>query len=258
MNSKLTLGAAGALLALIASSASAAVIVDYKMTASGQALNSTLSLTPTSADANVVATGLVNQAGAATTGSNNYNTGTDRVSIWSTAAGTATVSYAAAFTAGSYVTFSVTAPTGYEIDLDSISFQAAAATNTAAAKRSFYLVSELSTGTFTNSSTVLVSDSTPQAGAGGLTLPLQSATATNTVPKDYSVSLASLDLISQGQTRIFRFYLQTETSSQSIAFDDIVLNGTVSAISAVPEPSSFAALAGLGALGFVAVRRRRA
>lgn len=38
-------------------------------------------------------------------------------------------------------------------------------------------------------------------------------------------------------------------------YDDLVINYTVSAI---PEPSSFAALAGVGALGLAALRRRRA
>jgi hypothetical protein len=43
------------------------------------------------------------------------------------------------------------------------------------------------------------------------------------------------------------------SGSNIAAFD----NFSVSAISAIPEPSSFAALAGLGALGLVATRRRR-
>ncbi len=76
------------------------------------------------------------------------------------------------------------------------------------------------------------------------------------MPKDYSVSLAGLGVISEGTTRYFRFYLQTDTASQGIAFDDIVLNGTVTA-SAVPEPSTFALLAGVAGLGFAALRRRR-
>lgn len=254
MNTKLTLGAASALLALLASPASAAVLVDYKMTANGAGLNSTLSLSPTTSDANLVATGLVNQLGAATTASNNYNAGTDRVSIWNTASGTATVTYAAAFTGGNYFTFSVTANAGYEITLDSISFQAAAATSNAAANRSFYLVSETSAANFTSGSTVLLTDKTPNAGG---TLPLQNATnAINTIPKDYSVSLASLGVIGEGETRFFRFYLQTDTASQGIAFDDIVVNGTVSAV-AIPEPSAFAELAGLAGLGLAGLRRRR-
>lgn len=243
-------------LSLAVSSASAVVLADYKMTANGQALNSALSLSPTTTAANVSATGLLNQLSAATTANNNYNAGTDRVSIWNTASGTATVSYAGAFSAGNYVTFSLTAAEGFQIALDSITFQVAAATSTATTKRSFYLVSETSAAAFSSSSTVLSSDSTPQAGAGGLGLALQnSANANNTIPSDYSVSLSSLGVIGSGETRIFRFYLQTETASQGIAFDDIVINGTVSA-AAVPEPSAFAALAGVAMLGFATIRRR--
>lgn len=255
MNSRHAITSTIALLGLLATSASAAVLVDFKMTASGQALNSTLSVSPTTSDANVTVTGLLNQAGQATTNSNNFNGGTDRVSIWSTAAANnGSVTYANAFTTGNFVTFSVTANAGFDITLDSISFQVAAATSTATANRAFHLVSETSTGAFSTSSSVLASDTTPNAGG---TIPLQNATAINTVPKDYSVSLAGLGVISEGTTRHFRFYLQTDTASQGIAFDDIVLNGTVTA-SAVPEPSAFALLAGVAGLGFAALRRRRA
>lgn len=244
-----------ALLVVGAASLPAAVIVDFKMTAAGAPLTDPVSAASTSSDANIVATSLANQVGAGPAGSNNYNAGTDRVSFWSTTAGTSTVSYAGAFSTGNYVTFSVTAAAGYEVTFDSITFQAGAATQTATTKRSFYLVSETSAANFTAASTVLIGDSTPQAGAGGLTLPVQAGTITNSVPNDYSVSLASFAKLNAGETRIFRFYLQTETASQSIAFDDIVLNGTVTA-SAVPEPSSFAALAGVAMLGCAVVRRR--
>ena len=98
---------------------------------------------------------------------------------------------------------------------------------------------------------------TDRTAFGGGTMPLQNATAINTVPKDYSADLGSLGAIASGDTRHFRIYLQTPTSNQGIAFDDIVINGTVSA-TAVPEPSSFALLAGAAFLGFAALRRRRA
>jgi hypothetical protein len=255
MKSKLPSLATGALIVLLASQASATVIVDFAMTANGQALNSTLNVSPTTSDSSVTLTGLVNQAGVATTSSNNYNGGSDRVSIWNTtAASSGNVTYANAFTTGNFVTFSVTANSGFNITLDSISFQVAAATSTTTANRAFHLVSETSTGAFSASSTVLASDTT--ANAGG-TLPLQNAlNANNTTPKDYSVSLSSLNVISEGTTRIFRFYIQTDTASQGIAFDDIVLNGTVSA-SAVPEPSSFALIAGASLLGLALCSRRR-
>src|SRR5690606_29683707 len=138
------------------------------------------------------------------------------------------VSFANAVALGNYVTFSITADAGFNITLDSISFQVAAATSNATANRAFHLVSETSTGAFGVSSTVLESDSTPNAGGS---IPLQDAgNAINTVPKDYlPVSLSSLAVINEGETRHFRFYIQADTASQGIAFDDIVLNGTVAA-----------------------------
>jgi MYXO-CTERM domain-containing protein len=53
------------------------------------------------------------------------------------------------------------------------------------------------------------------------------------------------------------FYLGANSNasvSRALAIDDLVLSATATAI---PEPSSFAALAGLGALGLVACLRRR-
>lgn len=237
-------------LALAAGTAPAAVLVDYKMTAFGAALNSTATGAAYASDANVTVTSLVNQSGVFTTGSDNYNGGTDRVSIWSTAAGSAT-SYANAFSAGSYLTFQITANAGYDITFSSITFQVAAAT-TGPSDRAFYLVSETNPANFSASSIVL---STDRTAAGGGTIPYQSATTTNTVPQDYSVDLSSLGGLAAGETRYFRFYLQTPTSTQGIAFDDIVVNGTVTA-SAVPEPSATALLAGGALLGFAVLRRR--
>ncbi len=43
----------------------------------------------------------------------------------------------------------------------------------------------------------------------------------------------------------------------AIVFDEIRIGTTFADVSAIPEPSTFAALAGLGALGLVASRRRR-
>ena len=249
MKSKLTLGTALALLALASTSASAAVIVNYAMTANAAALNSTLNVNPTTTAANVTATGLVNQSGAATTGSFSYNGGTDTVSSWATTFDSAATTYAGAFTAGNYFTFSITAGAGYQIDLTSISFQVASGSNSTTSNRAFYLVAASSPAGFTSSSTVLSTDRTP--GGGGL-IPVQAATITNTVPKDYSVDLTSFSGITT--TQYFRFYLQTPTVSQALTFDDIIVNGTATAI---PEPSTYACLVGAAALGLVVLRRRR-
>jgi len=239
-----------ALLSLAAGSASASVIVDYKMTAFGSALTATSTGAAYSSDTNVTITSLVNQSGVFTSGSDNYNSGTDRVSIWSTATGSAT-NYANAFTAGSFITFQITANAGYDVSFSSITFQVAAAT-AGPSDRAFYLVSETNTANFSASSTVL---STDRTSAGGGLIPYQAATSTNTVPQDYTVDLSSLGGLAAGETRYFRFYLQTPNAVQGIAFDDIVVNGTVS-VSAVPEPSTYALLAGCALLGFTLHKRR--
>lgn len=257
MKLNLPLGATCALLAVLGHSASAAVLVDYRMTAFGAASNAASTGAAYSSDANVTVNSLVNQAGVFPTGSENYNAGTDRVSYWTTVAGSAT-SYANAFSAGntggttgSFLAFQITAKAGYEVDFSSITFQVAAGT-TGPSDRAFYLVSETNPANFTASSTVLATDRTL---AGGGTIPYQPASAINTVPQSYTVDLTSLAGLAEGETRYFRFYLQTPGASQSLAFDDIVVNGTTSAI---PEPSSSAVLAGTALLvGALAQRRRR-
>ncbi|MBC8010708.1 MAG: PEP-CTERM sorting domain-containing protein [Burkholderiales bacterium] len=253
MKSKLTLAAACAALAL-AAHANAAVIINFAMTGTGQPLNGGLSAEPTALDANVTATGLRLQTGLAPTGSFAYNANTDRVISAPTAGTPAGTTFAQALTNGSYLMFSITPQAGYTVSLDSITFQAASGSNNATSDRAFYLVAETAPANFTTGSTVL---STDRTAFGGGTMPIQAATATNTVPKDYNVSLTGVSTMQSfgaSTTQYFRLYLQTPSSAQAITFDDIVLNGTVSAI---PEPSSFAALAGLGALGCVAFRRRR-
>jgi hypothetical protein len=256
MNSKLTLGATGALLALVASSASAAVLVDYKMTAPDAALNSGPYLSPTILADNVLSTALANHDGAGNTGSNVIELGVDRVTTWNSKTGSGAdtpVSYANAFAAGNYVTFSVTVAEGYQITFDSISFQAGIASASDTARRGVFLVTETSAANFSASSTVLASDVTEPAGG---TLVRYADPAGNTMPLTYSASLAALGTLTSGQTQIFRLYFQTQDASQGIFLDDIVINGTVSPV-AIPEPSAFAALAGLAGLGLAASRRRR-
>lgn len=61
-----------------------------------------------------------------------------------------------------------------------------------------------------------------------------------------SVALTASDVVE------FRFLGYAASTGASIRYDNV----SVSAV-AVPEPSAFAALAGMGALGFAALRRRR-
>jgi hypothetical protein len=247
MKSKLLLGSTLSLLAFAATSASADVIVNYAMTANGAGLATTLNVNPTTTATNVTAPALVNQSGSTASGSFVYNGNTDTVSSWQTTFSSAATNYAGAFVANNYFTFSITPDAGYKLDLTSITFQVASGSSSAS-DRAFYLVTASSPAGFTSSSTVLSTDRTT---TGGGAIPLQAATATNTVPKDYTVDLTSFTGITT--TQYFRFYLQTPTISQALTFDDIVVNGTVSAI---PEPSTYASIAGVVALGLVMRRRR--
>lgn len=221
-----------------------AVLASYAMTASGDPLTGALNVSPTTVATNVTATTLVNQAGGGPAGSFNYNGGTDRASSWSITVGSSQTTFADAVGAGNYITFSITPAAGYELDLSSITFQVASGSSSSTSNRGFFLASEMLPGNFTSSSTVLSADRTP---GGGGTIPVQAATVGNTIPKDYSANLSSLSAFTA--TRYFRFYLQGPISV-SLTFDDIVVNGTVTA---VPEPS--AAL--LGSLGVLFLLRRR-
>jgi hypothetical protein len=240
--------AASALFTLAFCSAQAAVIVNYAMTANGAALNSSLFVGPTDTATNVTATTLVNQSGGGPAGNFTYNGNTDIASSWSITFDSAATNFAGAVTAGNYFTFSITPDAGHQLDLTSITFQVASGSSNTSSNRAFYLVTESNPANFSSSSTVLSTDRTP---GGGGTIPVQADPVTNTVPKDYSVDLSSFTGITT--TQYFRFYLQASIG-QSLTFDDIIVNGTVSAI---PEPSSFAALAGLAGLGLAARRRRR-
>jgi hypothetical protein len=224
------------------------------MTATRANLAGALSAEPTAFDANVSATGLRLQSGSAPTGSFAYNGNTDRVISAPGAVGGGT-DFATAITNGNYLAFTLTPNAGYTMSLSSITFQAASGSTSLTSNRAFFLVSEATGGTFSASSAVLRTDRTP---VGGGTMANQAATITNTIPTDYSVDLSGItrfQSISSSAIQTFRLYIQVPTTTQAVTFDDIIVNGTVTAI---PEPSTFAAFAGFATLGLAFYRRRRA
>ena len=251
MKSTLFLGAS--CLAL-ATSAQAAVIVSYGMSTVPPPDPQVLFTGPTSLDPGVTATNLVNQLGNTASGSLVFSGG-DLVSTWNTTAAAAPAndnSFSAAFAVGNYVTFSITPTAGNQINLTNITFQASTASTSTTSNRGFFLVSESAPANFTATSVVLLTDRTAFDGGGGGagTLPLQGAPTNTTVPRDYDASLAALGPVTG--TQYFRLYLQTPNAGQGLAFDDIVVNGTVSP---VPEPG--APLLGFAGLLMLQGRRRR-
>lgn len=69
---------------------------------------------------------------------------------------------------------------------------------------------------------------------------------------DYNVDLTGNTAFENISTDVtFTFYVYTPSTGNTLEFDNITFSGVV------PEPSSFALLAGLCGMGFVALRRRR-
>lgn len=257
MKTSSTIAAACAALALV-SATSAATIVAYDMgsvIAEGQT-SPFLNLNASTTAANITASPITNAAGNAFTTSLIF-AGNDRVlSVPASRAFVSVASYAEIFTPATtqaYAQFSITVADGFTLAIDGISFQSAIASTNTTTVRAFYLVSESNPANFSATSTVLATDRTAVAQG---TLPLQATPTNTTVTANYSVTNGATlsGLQSIGGTQHFRFYVQADDTGRAIAFDDIVISGTVSAI---PEPSAFAALAGLAALGFIASRRRR-
>jgi hypothetical protein len=73
-------------------------------------------------------------------------------------------------------------------------------------------------------------------------------TVTSTTYSNYSVDLSSIGGVTSATT--VRFYIWSSGATNTLFFDNIT-------VSAIPEPSSFAALLAAASLGFVALRRRR-
>jgi len=207
------------------------ILVDYTMQTLGARTN-----------ANIVASGLV----ATSLTGNNLNSapGTLETPVgnfyttWSPNAGGGTTA-ANALTTASYFSLTLTPTGGSPLALTSLSFDVFAATAGPSA-RQLYVFSD-KTG-YVDTLQLLSASTT----SGSPLIPY------NTSPgQNYSINLSTIGAFSSISDSVtFRFYLQTPSAGQSLAFDNITVNGTV------PEPCTLVLLS-LGGLAALAVCHRR-
>jgi hypothetical protein len=146
---------------------------------------------------------------------------------------------ALSFANDGFFSFTVTPDSGFELDLSSLSFLIAK--GGASETRNYEVRSSL-TG-----ATSLAGPAMPAAVRGDGTAGMDNV----------SIDLTGFSELQNVTTAVtFQFITATTGNfNASLEWDDITLGGDVSV---VPEPSTYAALLGLGALGLVMWRRRRA
>lgn len=165
-----------------------------------------------------------------------------------------TSSLTSAFEEGKYLTFTLTAAAGKMLNLSSFTFDLGGSASTTGGGN-VILSSEVRTsaGTVAYASPLVVS---PPAGT----------TATHTIPSNdsalayttYTINLGGADF--QGRESIvFRLFVASSASpgTRYLRFDNFSIEGTVANASPVPEPASTAVLIGAAVLGLVVCKRRR-
>lgn len=238
--------------ALLAASANAAVIKNYQFTGSAPSAFDPTTSTIASATAGAFSggdvtaklagvgdvtgldaqdnTGFDTGAGAAyTNGANGLTTGGS--------------TQANAFANNDYFTFTVSANTGFELDLTSLTFKGAR--NNADAAESWALTSSIDGHTVGN-----IIDSGAITGSNN-----QAGTYDSFVVDLSDTQFQNIAAETDVEFRIYFYGYDTTVSSRSTYVDNVVLNG---AVTAIPEPGSFALIAGCLALTSVMIRRRRA
>lgn len=150
--------------------------------------------------------------------------------------------YAAAFSAGDYVSFTIEANSGFELNLDSIIWSSSIASNASRAATDYVLVSSVDgyASTLTSGTVTTV--------AGGVSEYQQFSV-------DLSSNAAYQGLTDEVEFRLYVWGGADGLSNSAINYDNFGVTGD---LSAVPEPSSFALLAGCFTLASVMLRRRRA
>lgn len=154
------------------------------------------------------------------------------------ASGFASVSMADALADGDYFSFTISARDGFALSLTEVSYRMSITTN---GPTNAALFTNL--GGFSAEQAVITYSITTAAGGG-----------------DRTVALSGLnDVQGPVEFRIYAWGSGTGTTDKfrfrNLVGADVAISGS---ISAVPEPSTYATLLGLAALGAVALRRRRA
>jgi hypothetical protein len=152
----------------------------------------------------------------------------------------------AAITAGDYFSFTITPDSGFELDLDAIIFSASRAADNPRSAESWALMSSI---TGFESADASIETGVVTTVAGGVA-----------DYEQFSIDLSENSLFQNiTSTTEFRVYVwggTSNSSSSAVNYDNVGVIGDVSAV-AVPEPGTFALLAGCFALSSVMFRRRR-
>ena len=144
-----------------------------------------------------------------------------------------------------YFEFTLTAQSGYQIDITSLTFNHRAGGGTPQTTIELRTSTNAFSGGWTSGTLQTVSNSATRQSSSFASSGANSGIRSVTIAGIEDVTSAiTVRVIASGSA----------SSTATFAVDNIEVFGTVSA---VPEPSSFAALVGLGALGMVATRRRR-
>ncbi|CAA6677561.1 MULTISPECIES: hypothetical protein [unclassified Lentimonas] len=245
MMNKRTLAFSGVAILAASLTSQAAIIVGYDFTAG--------STTASSIDANVTSSINLNAGatGFAVNATVGDSTGTTEGIPFSSDAGNFRAtnglikagSRDLAIGAGDYYSFTIAPNSGFELDLDKIIFSASRAADNTRSAESWALMSSI-TGFTTADASI---------DAGAITTVAGGVTPYEQISVDVSGNSAFQNITTSTEFRVYVWGGASSSSSSAINYDNIGVTGTV-----IPEPGTYALLAGCLALTSVMIRRRRA